>query len=121
MFSVSRLIAPHMYGYVICVYYIYIYILCVISLDIVCTYVCMYMNMYVRKIAFFKTEEPIALFRLFLGWLRRLKLTPVRSSTTQRWFRATNMLQKDAAIEPRAKRRVRLAMVMVVVLFWGSK
>ena len=76
-------------------------------------YIYRYMNMYVPNIAFFEaasihllfhprcSEEPIALFRLFLGWLRRLKLTPVRSSTTQRWFRATNMLEKDAAIEPR--------------------
>ena len=45
-------------------------------------------------------SEPMALLRLFLGWLRRLKLTPVNSSTPQRWFRATNMLEKDAAIDP---------------------
>jgi hypothetical protein len=76
-------------------------------------YICRYMNMYVRNIAFFEaasihllfhprcSEEPIALFWLFLGWLRRLKLTPVRSSTPQRWFRAPNMLEKAAAIEPR--------------------
>ena len=106
------------YMYVcICVYVcIYIYI-CIYTRThthiYIIIYICRYMNMYVRNIAFFEaasihllfhprcSEEPIALFRLFLGWLRRLKLTPVRSSTTQRWFRATNMLEKDAAIEPR--------------------
>ena len=45
-------------------------------------------------------SEPVTFLRLFFGWLRRLKLTPVRSSTTQRWFRATHMLAKDAAIDP---------------------
>ncbi|CAJ1406886.1 unnamed protein product [Effrenium voratum] len=45
-------------------------------------------------------SEPMALLRLFFAWLRRLKLTPVRSSTPQRWFRATAMLEKDVAIDP---------------------
>lgn len=49
---------------------------------------------------FANPKEPIALLRLFMGWLRRLSITPVRSSTPQRWFRATHMLEKDAAIEP---------------------
>ena len=45
-------------------------------------------------------SESLTFLRLFMGWLRRLKLTPVRSNTLQRWFRATNMLAKDVAVDP---------------------
>ncbi|CAE7233314.1 spn-E [Symbiodinium natans] len=44
-------------------------------------------------------SEPIASLRLFCAWLRRLKLTPARSNTLARWYRATTMLEKDTAID----------------------
>ncbi|CAK9029155.1 unnamed protein product [Durusdinium trenchii] len=44
-------------------------------------------------------SEHLTFLRLFQAWLRRLSATPVRSASQQRWFRATHMLEKDAAID----------------------